>query len=151
MLSRKLLWNFTSKIPTEGPPPPPLICFIDLLSVHEISRTFEFFTTKTPSPWWGGGVSNFFFLGSSWHFPDFWIFDSLKSPLRPLWGGVGQICWARMIPGSTRTCVPNLVAVRRSCRKKGGTDRHTDTQTHTDKKGYCSFIGIVDLRMSLGL
>ena len=32
---------------------------------------------------------------------------------------------------STRICVPNLVAVRRSCRKKGGvqTDRQTDRQT----------------------
>ena len=26
--------------------------------------------------------------------------------------------------------MPNLVAVRRSCRKKGGTDIHTDTHTH---------------------
>ena len=35
-----------------------------------------------------------------------------------------------MSPVSTRICVPNLVAVRRSCRKKGGvqTDRQTDRQ-----------------------
>ena len=34
--------------------------------------------------------------------------------------------WLRMSPISTRICVPNLVAVRRSCRKKmGGTDRQT--------------------------
>ena len=41
-----------------------------------------------------------------------------------------------MSPTSTRICVPNLVAVRRSCRKKGGgTDRQTDRQTdiQTDK------------------
>ena len=31
-----------------------------------------------------------------------------------------------MSPISTRICVPNVVAVRRSCRKKGGTDRQTD-------------------------
>ena len=36
-----------------------------------------------------------------------------------------------MSPISIRICVPNFVAVRRSCRKGGGgTDRHTDTQTH---------------------
>ena len=37
-----------------------------------------------------------------------------------------------MGPVSTRTCGPNLVAVRRSCRKKGGgvqTDRQADRQT----------------------
>ena len=38
---------------------------------------------------------------------------------------------------STRICVPNLVAVRRSCRKEGGgSDRQTDRQTdiQTDKR-----------------
>ena len=41
----------------------------------------------TWTPW--GGVGLFFidFLGSSWHFSDFWIFDPLKSP----WGRVGLI------------------------------------------------------------
>ena len=35
-----------------------------------------------------------------------------------------------MIPRSIRVCMPNLVAVRRSCQKKGGTgtDRQTDRQ-----------------------
>ena len=33
-----------------------------------------------------------------------------------------------MSPVSTRICVPNLVAVRRSCRKKGGGYRQTDRQ-----------------------
>ena len=32
------------------------------------------------------------------------------------------------IPPSLTACVPNLVAVRRSCRKRGGTDRQADTQ-----------------------
>ena len=43
---------------------------------------------KTPNPWWGGVRLLFFitFLGSSWHFPDFWFFDPLKFPLRP-WVG----------------------------------------------------------------
>ena len=34
-----------------------------------------------------------------------------------------------MSPISTRICVPNLVVVRRSCRKKGGTDTQTDKGT----------------------
>ena len=37
-----------------------------------------------------------YFLGNPWHFPDFWIFDPLKSPLGPLgWGEVRfkQIYW----------------------------------------------------------
>ena len=48
----------------------------------------------------------------------------------PLWRGVGKFFLLRMSPVSTRICVPNLVAVRRSCRKKGGggTDRQTDRQ-----------------------
>ena len=40
-------------------------------------------------------------------------------------------------PISTRICVPNLVAVRRSCRRGGGgTDRQTDRQTdiQTDRQ-----------------
>ena len=44
-----------------------------------------------------------------------------------LWGGVGNFFLLRMSPVFTRICVPNLVAVRRSCRKRGGggTDRQT--------------------------
>ena len=34
-----------------------------------------------------------------------------------------------MSPVSTRICVPNLVVVRRSCRKKGGGYRQTDKGT----------------------
>ena len=46
------------------------------------------------TPWGGVGLKkkkkSIDFLGSSWHFPDFWIFDPLKSPLAPPWGRVGQ-------------------------------------------------------------
>ena len=34
------------------------------------------------------------------------------------------------LPPSLRTCVPNLVAVRLSCRKKGGTHTHTHAHAH---------------------
>ena len=37
----------------------------------------------------------------------------------------------RASPVSIRICVPNLVAVRRSCRKKGDTDRQTYRQRDT--------------------
>ena len=52
--------------------------------------------------------------------------------------GVGWVNYfqLRMNPVSTRICVPNLVAVRRSCRKRGGGYRQTDSRT----KGNCSFI-----------
>ena len=51
----------------------------------------------------------------------------------PPWCGVGwvKMFWVRMIPGSIRTCVPNLVAVRRSCRKKRGGGGYRQTHTHT--------------------
>ena len=48
---------------------------------------------------------------------------------------MGQSLWARIISGSIRTCVPNLVAVRRSCRKEG-----VQTDTHTHKGTVCSII-----------
>ena len=54
------------------------------------------------------------------------------------WGGVGwdgvgwvKFVWVRMIPGSIRICVPNLVAVRRSCRKGGGVQVRLATHTKT--------------------
>ena len=44
---------------------------------------------KLPTP--GGVEWGYFFvitfLGSSWHFPDFWFFDPLNSHCDPLWGG----------------------------------------------------------------
>ena len=93
----------------------------------------NFWPLKLPPthPTRGVGV-NFFidFLGSSWHFLDFWIVDPIKPPWDPLGVGWVKFVWARMIPGSIRACVPNLFAVRRSCRKKGGY-RHKDTHKGT--------------------
>ena len=65
-------------------------------AVHEISRSFEILTPKTP-------------------------------PETPPGVGWVKLFWVRMIPGSIRTCMPNLVAVRRSCRKKRGGGVQTDT------------------------
>ena len=58
-----------------------------------------------------------------------------------------------MGPVSTRTCVPNLVAVRRSCRKKrGGTDRQTgrqaDRQTKISAALYSIFLYADDTTLS---
>ena len=64
------------------------------------------------------------FLGSSWHFPDF--FDTLKKPTGPPWRGVGQFFLAENESHISRICVPNLVAVRLSCRKRGGGYRQAD-------------------------
>ena len=47
-----------------------------------------------------------------------------------------------MIPESIRTCVPNLVAVRRLCRKRGVQTR-THARTHARTKGHCNFIIII--------
>ena len=63
-------------------------------TVHEIYRTFEILTPKSPPPGTPqGGMgkkTNFIdFLDSSWHFPVFWFFDPLKFPLRPLLVGGG--------------------------------------------------------------
>ena len=45
-------------------------------------------TPPPPPPRGGMGKKMFIdFLGSSWHFPDFWFLDSLKFPLRPPVGG----------------------------------------------------------------
>ena len=82
------------------------------------------------SPRWGGGLNCIDVLGSSGHFPDFLIIaPPPKIPLAP--PGVGWVnFWNRMIPGSIRTCVPNLDAVRTSCRKDGvETDTHTQRDT----------------------
>ena len=58
-------------------------------------------------------------------------FDPLKPPREPPGWGWVKCFWARMIHGSIRTCVPNLVAVRRSCRKRGGgTDTHMHASTY---------------------
>ena len=48
-------------------------------AVHEISRTFDFLTPWNfyPLP---PGFFKIDFLGSSWHFPDFWFFYPLKLP-----------------------------------------------------------------------
>ena len=77
------------------------------------------------------------FSGQFMTFPKPLIFDTLKNPTQTNltqptpWGGLGQIFFSwEWVPYilSTRICVPNLVAVRRSCQKKGGvqTDRETD-------------------------
>ena len=42
-----------------------------------------------------------------------------------------KFVWVRMIPRSMRICVPNLVAVRLSCRKKGGVEAHRHTHKRT--------------------
>ncbi len=52
----------------------------------------------------------------------------------------------RASPVSIRICMPNLVAVRRSCRKKrGGTDRRPDRQTD---KGTLQLYLYINLRRS---
>ena len=71
------------------------------------------------------------FLVSSWHFLVFWMFYPLK--LGPPGDGLVNIFQIWIIPRSIHICVPNLVAVWWSCRKKGvGTDTHT--------KWHCIFI-----------
>ncbi len=128
-------------------------------AVHEISQTVEILTPKTPNPRVVWGLNSF--SGQLKTFPglNFW---PPKIPPGTPWGGVGQLFWARMIPESIRTCVPNLVAVRRSCRKRGvQTHTHTHTHTHarthartparthththahTHTKGHCNFIIII--------
>ena len=75
-------------------------------TVHEIYRTFEILTPKSPppgTPWGGmGKKTNFIdFLDSSWHFPVFWFFDPLKFPLRPLLvGGGGEIFFIDFLDSS---------------------------------------------------
>ena len=58
-----------------------------------------------------------------------------------------------MSPVSTRICVPNLVAVRRSCLKKGGgyrqTDRQTDRQTKKTAALYSRYISTTNLDVSV--
>ena len=55
----------------------------------KFSRRLEMLSPKTPNYRVGWGLKKIIdFLGSPWHFQDFWIFDTLKSPLGPLgWGG----------------------------------------------------------------
>ena len=53
--------------------------------------------------------------------------DVTDDVILPL-GGVGQFFYVRASPVSIRICVPNCVAVRRSCRK-GGWYRQTDKGT----------------------
>ena len=56
-----------------------------------------------------------------------------------------------MIPGSIRTCVPNLVAVRRSCRKNGGGGyRQTHTHTHTQRDTAALYSRLAGYPASLG-
>ena len=97
------------------------------------------------------------FLGSSWHFPDFWIFDTLKLPPSPYrvkkkkisgqfitFPGL-LICWhPKKTHGTPHET--SLVAIRRSCRNKGGTDRQTDWQTdrQTDRQRETAALYIVD-------
>ena len=90
---------------------------------------------KTPPPGWVGmtGYKMSRFSRQFMKFPALLKFWPLKLPP---WDspGVGWVkfCWVQMIPGSIRICMPNLVAIWRSCRKKrGGTDRRTHTQRDT--------------------
>ena len=99
-------------------------------AVHDIFQTFKIFTPKIPpTPPVGWGLNNFVidFLGSSWHFPDFWIFDPLKSPLAP--PGVEQF----FLDENESRIYPNMCQIwLRSdgrVKKNGGTDRQTDIQT----------------------
>ena len=93
----------------------------------------EIVSRKTPPHEWVGmtGYKMNLFSQQFMKFQELLKFGLLQLPPEtpPPWCGVGKLFWVRMIPGSIRTCVPNLVAVRRSCRKNGGggTDRHTRT------------------------
>ena len=73
----------------------------------EFLRLLEILSPKTPSHRVGWGLKeSIYFLGSPWHFPDFWIFDPLKSPLAPPWGRVGQ-----NVLGSNQSHIhPNMCA-----------------------------------------
>ena len=83
---------------------------------------------KLPPPVGWGLIFFIFFSGQFLTFPG--LFEPLKFPL-----GWVTLFWVRTNPGSIRICVPNLVAVRRSCRKVGGgIDRQTDIQT--DRQTY---------------
>ena len=59
-------------------------------------------------------------------------------PMSPVCSSGGNFFYVRTSPISIRICVPNLVAVRRSCRKKGGIDTHARTHArthaHTDRQ-----------------
>ena len=99
-------------------------------AVHEISRTFERFTPKTsthPTP------PLFIFLLIFWAVHDISrTLVEFLTPQNPSWHPPGVGCVniffkLRMSPISMRLCVPNLDAVRRSCRKKG-------VQTQTDRQ-----------------
>ena len=62
----------------------------------EFLRLLEILSPKTPSHRVGWGLKKIIdFLGSPWHFPDFWIFDPLKSPFGP--PGVGGIFKTKII------------------------------------------------------
>ena len=79
------------------------------------------------------GLIFYLCLGCSWHFPDLWMFDPMhKIPLGPPSGGWVRFVFVRMIPRSIRIYEPNLVAVRRSCRKRGGGVMQTDTHAQRD-------------------
>ena len=76
-------------------------------------RLLKFWPLKLPTPrvGWGEKNVNIDFLGSLWHFRNFWICDTLKSPLGP---------------------GPKVVS------KKGGVQTNRQTDTHT--KEHCRFI-----------
>ena len=89
---------------------------------------------KTPPHEWVGmtGYKMNLFSQQFMKFQEVLKIGLLKLPPEtPPWCGVGwvKLFWVRMIPGSIRTCVPNLVAVR-SCRKKEGGGVQTDTHAH---------------------
>ena len=80
----------------------------------------------TPPP-----VNFYWFSGLFITFPGLFNFWPPKTPLwppPPRAGWVKIVC-VRMVPGPIRICVPNLVAVRRSCRKRGYIQTHTQKDT----------------------
>ena len=76
-----------------------------------------------------------------WFSGQLMTFPELLNFLPPGWV---KFVWDRMIPGSIRTWVSNFVAVRRSCRRGGGTDRHTQRDTaalYSRLAGYPASLG----------
>ncbi len=83
------------------------------------------FTPKRPPPV-GVGVTFVLLIFWAVHFPDFFIFDPLKSP----WGGWVNLFWARMIPASIR--MRAKFGWSQTVVSKMGVQTHTRTHTQRD-------------------